>query len=116
MTGPHDAPTAGELLAAVEEFLRDRLFPDVPDEHRYHLRVAMNVLGVVRRELALGPEQAVAHDDRLAALGVTDDRELADRIRAGDVPPGTREAVLASVLDKLRVANPRYIDNEGSTP
>jgi hypothetical protein len=116
MTGPHDVPTAGELIEAVEEFLRDRLAPDVPDEHRFHLRVAVNVLGIVRRELALGPEQAAAHRDRLAALGVADDRELADRIRAGDVPPGTRAAVLASVLDKLRVANPRYADDERSTP
>jgi hypothetical protein len=36
------------------------------------------------------------------------------------VPPGTREAVLASVRDKLRVANPRYLNDEasdeGSTP
>ncbi len=122
MTGLHGAPDAEELLAAVEEFLRDRLGPDVPDEHRFHLRVAVNVLGIVRRELALGPEQAAAHRDRLAALGVADDRELADRIRAGEIPPGTRAAVLASVRDKLRVANPRYLDdrsddrpdNEGS--
>src|SRR5262245_57669116 len=100
----HDAPSADELLEAVTEFLRDRLGPDVPDEHRFHLRVAVNVLGIVRRELALEPSQAAAHAERLAALGVADDRELADRIRSGTAPDGTREAVYASVLDKLRVA------------
>lgn len=109
----HDAPDAGELLAAVVEFLRDRLAPDVPDEHRYHLRVAVNVLEVVRRELALGPEQERAHRERLAALGVADDADLARRLRSGDLDAaGVRDAVLASVVDKLLVANPRYLEEQ----
>ena len=108
---PHDAPDADELLAAVVEYLRDRLAPDVPDEHRYHLRVAVNVLEVVRRELALGPAQERAHRERLAALGVDDDADLARRLRSGEVEAAdVRDAVLASVVDKLRVANPRYLE------
>jgi hypothetical protein len=107
----HDAPDADELLAAVVEYLRDRLVPDVPDEHRYHLRVAVNVLEVVRRELALGPAQERAHRERLAALGVDDDADLARRLRSGEVDAAdVRDAVLASVVDKLRVANPRYLE------
>lgn len=107
----HDKPDADELLAAVTEYLRDRLAPDVPAEHRYHLRVAVNVLEIVRRELALGPEQEQAHRERLAALGVADDAELARRLRSGDTDPAeVRDAVLASVVDKLRVANPRYLE------
>lgn len=107
----HDKPDADELLAAVTEYLRDRLAPDVAAEHRYHLRVAVNVLEIVRRELALGPEQEQAHRERLAALGVADDAELARRLRSGDTDPAeVRDAVLASVVDKLRVANPRYLE------
>lgn len=107
----HDAPNADELLAAVAEFLRDHLAPDVPEEHRYHLRVAVNVLEIVRRELALGPAQEEAHRERLAALGVADDAELARRLRSGEIAPAAvRDAVFASVVDKLRVANPRYLE------
>lgn len=95
------------------EFLRDRLGPDVPEEHRFHLRVAVNVLEVVRRELALGPGQDAAHRHRLAELGVADDAELARLLRSGDLEPGAvRDAVLESVVDKLRVANPRYLEDE----
>lgn len=105
----HDRPDVDELLEAVVEFLRDRL--DVPDEHRYHLRVAVNVLEIVRRELALGPAQERAHRERLAALGVADDAELARRLRSGETDPAAvRDAVLESVVDKLRVANPRYLE------
>lgn len=111
---PHDAPDADELLVAVVEFLRDRLAPDVPEQHRYHLRVAVNVLEIVRRELAIGPAQERAHRERLAALGVADDADLARRLRSGEIDAAeVREAVLASVVDKLRVANPGYLE-EGS--
>jgi hypothetical protein len=108
----HDAPGADQLLESVVEFLRDRLAPDVPDEHRFHLRVAVNVLEIVRRELSLGPEQERAHRERLADLGVADDVELARRLRAGELDPAAvRAAVLESVVDKLRVANPRYLED-----
>ncbi|MGH3761916.1 DUF6285 domain-containing protein [Actinophytocola sp.] len=112
LSAPHDAPTAGELIEAVVEFLRDPLFGAAPEEHRFHLRVAINVLELVRRELALGPGQARAHGERLRALGVADDGELASRIRAGEVDPATvRQSVLESVVDKLCVANPGYLED-----
>lgn len=108
---PHGKPDADQLLAAVAEYLRDELAPDVPERHRYHLRVAVNVLEIVRRELALGPAQEQAHRERLAALGVADDAELARRLRSGETDPASvRAAVLESVVDKLRVANPRYLE------
>jgi hypothetical protein len=111
MTGPHDAPDLDALLEAVVEFLRDELLGAVPEERRFHLRVAVNVLEIVRRELALGPEQERAHRERLRALGVADDAELARRIRAGELDPAeVRAAILESIVDKLKVANPGYLD------
>lgn len=108
----HDAPDADQLLESVVEFLRDRLAPDVPDEHRFHLRVAVNVLEIVRRELSLGPAQEHAHRARLADIGVADDAELARRLRSGELDPAAvRAAVFESVVDKLRVANPRYLED-----
>jgi hypothetical protein len=61
--------------------------------------VAMNALGIVHRELEALP----AEDD-------AEQRELVQRIRAGDVPPGTLARVKADVEARLRIASPRFLD------
>lgn len=112
MSGLHGRPSAAELVEAVREHLAERLAPHVPAEQRYHLRVATHVLDVVARELRLGPDQATASEQRLAALGYAGPRELADAIRAGTVPPeqaaAVRAAVEADVRARLAVARPGY--------
>lgn len=107
---PHDVPTVGELVESVREWL-DRLVTGDATPNPFHARVASNVLAMVERELAIGPELDSRHGERLAALGVADDRELAAGIRAGrfdDQLDEVRRAVWASVRDKLAVANPTY--------
>ncbi len=52
---PHGRPTASELLAAVREFLTGQVMPATSGQLAYHARVAANVLGIVTRELELGP-------------------------------------------------------------
>ena len=109
---PHDVPTIGELVEAVREWL-DTAVATGGQVSPFHARVAANVLGIVERELALGPEHDRRHGERLAALGVADDAELAAAIRDGrldDRLPEVRDLVWASVRDKLAVANPRYLD------
>lgn len=79
---------------------------------QFHTRVAINVLSIVERELALGTAQAAAHLDRLGALGVADDAALAAAIRSGELDDRideVRALVWQSVGDKLAVANPRYL-------
>jgi len=108
---PHDAPTAQQLVESVREWLERDVLGETSGRLNFHARVAINVLAMVERELELGPQQAAAHAARLAALGFADDAELAAAIRAGDVDDSEelREAIHASVLDKLRVANPKYL-------
>lgn len=113
MTAPHDRPTAAELLESVREFLEGDVLDATAGRVRFHTRVAINVVGMVERELELGPAQAVAHAERLAGLGYSSDDELAAAIRAGDLDDRYGEvkaAVWASVTDKLAVANPSYAD------
>jgi hypothetical protein len=113
MGAPHDVPTAGELLEAVREWLERDLMPAVDGRLQFHARVAVNVLAIVERELALGPAQAEAHRARLAQLGVADEADLAARIRAGELDDRldeVKDVVWATVRDKLAVANPRYPD------
>ena len=55
---------------------------------RFEARVARNALGIVERELRLGPAIAAAHAARLAGLGFADDAALAAAIRAGALDDG----------------------------
>ena len=95
-----ERPTARELTEAILEFLDGEILPTLTDQRlRFRTLVAMNALGIVHRELAALP----AEDD-------AEQRELVQRIRAGDVPPGTLQRVKADVEARLRIASPRFLD------
>jgi uncharacterized protein DUF6285 len=111
---PHDRPTSAELVEAVREFLERDVMAATEGRVQFHTRVAVNVLGMVQREIELGPAQAAAHRERLDALGFEDEAALAAAIRRGDVDDRYDEikaAVIATVDDKLRVANPKYLES-----
>ncbi len=113
MTAPHDLPDPATLIDAVREFLVDEIEPELDGRLRYHLKVAINVLAIVERELRLGDEQAARHARRLEHLGFQTDSELADAIRSGaldDRLDEVREALTEMVGDKLAVARPDHID------
>ncbi|HEX4817985.1 MAG TPA: DUF6285 domain-containing protein [Nonomuraea sp.] len=107
---PHDVPTAAQLVAAVRDFLQTDVLPAVEGRVRFHTRVAINVLGMVEREIELGPGQAREHAARLAALGVADDAELAAAVREGRLADDHAlvTALEQAVRAKLEVANPGY--------
>ena len=96
-----DRPDAAELIEAVFEFLAGEVLP-ATDDHRLKFRtlVAMNALGIARRELEAGEESM--DEDEL--------RELARRIRAGDVDEGLHARLKEHVAEKLRVSNPAYLE------
>ena len=111
MAAPHDPPSAAELVAAVRAFLEGDIGTD--SWSRYQLRVATNILRMVEREMALGPGHAAAHTAALARLGMTDEADLAQAIRSGqldDRRPEVLEVVRETVAAKLEVANPAYLD------
>ena len=108
---PHDRPTAAELVDAVRAFLDRDVLAATDGRVKFHTRVALNVLGMVERELALGEAHRERHARGLVALGVTDEAELARAIRAGSLDGRLGEVaafVRATVADKLAVANPAY--------
>ena len=113
MSELHGRPTSEELVEAVREFLENDVMTSTEGRIQFHTRVAVNVLGMVQREIEMGPGQEAAHRARLEALGFDDDTALADAIRNGDVDDRYEEikaAVYDSVIDKLKVANPKYLD------
>jgi len=117
MTEPHDSPSAAQLVEAVREFLERDVMAATEGRVQFHTRVAVNVLGMVQRELELGGAQEAAHGEGLARLGFVSEADLAAAIRAGDVDDRLAEVtafVRATVEDKLRVANPRYLEGPAS--
>jgi Domain of unknown function (DUF6285) len=113
-----DRPTAVELLEAVREFLEADVMPSVEGRVRFHTRVAVNAVGMLERELRLGPELDAAARQRLAALLGHDadlpalTAELASGIRDGSLDDRRDDVVAAvreSVRAKLLVANPHYV-------
>jgi uncharacterized protein DUF6285 len=109
---PHDVPTAAQLLEAVRGWLQADVMAATDGRLQFDTRVAINVLAMVERELALGAGHEEAHLDRLSRLGVADDAELAAAIRSGaldDRLDEVRALVWDSVRDKLAVANPKYL-------
>ena len=109
---PHDVPSTGELVEAVREWLQSDVLAATDGRLQYHTRVAINVLSIVERELALGATQEAALLDRLRSLGFADDAALAAAIRAGELDERLAEVralVWESVRDKLAVANPKYL-------
>jgi hypothetical protein len=103
----HDRPTAAELVEAVLEFLADEVLPEAQD-HRQKFRtlVAMNALGIARREFEA--DEAGLSEDQVA--------ELARRIRVGAVPEDALRTLKEHVAAKLRVVNPQYLDRYGPEP
>jgi len=115
---PASKPGADALLDAALDYLERELLPTLAGYHRFQCRVTANVLGQVRRELALADAQADAEHARLVALlghdGGRDalSRELAKKIRAGDVAlgdPALVEHLRLSVVEALRINNPKWI-------
>ena len=109
---PHDPPTAEQLVEAVREWLETDVMPAVEGRLQFHTRVAINILAMVEREMSLGPEQAEAHRANLDRLGFASDEDLASAIRRGECDNRIAEiedVVFGSVVEKLRVANPKYL-------
>ena len=99
-----ERPTAQELAEAIEEFLAGEVLPTLDDHRaRFRMLVALNALGIVRRELTKLPPE----DD-------AEQHELAGRIRGGDVAAGTLARVKADVAERLRIASPHYLDRYGA--
>ena len=106
----HDRPTVAELLEAVREWVDGDVRTGTEGRLSFHARVATNALRMLERELALEPALSEAHADAAARARVRRRRELAARIRAGDLDDRLEEVrtlVAASVHDKLARRQPR---------
>ena len=112
-----DEPTPRELAKAVADFLRNDIAPLVSGHSAFKLRVAINALDLVTRQLTLEQGDNVEESARLAALLGTQgslldlNRSLAERIAAGELDlntPGLAAHLWQTTMDKLAVDQPNY--------
>jgi hypothetical protein len=112
-----DEPTPSELIKAVADFLRNEIAPDLKGHKAFKLRVGINALDLVTRQLSLAGESDAAELGRLKALLGTDgsladlNRALADKIKSGEAglqTPGLDEHLWQTTLAKLAVDQPNY--------
>ena len=113
-------PTILELVDAVREFLEQRAMPSLDGRNAFHARVAVNALGIVRREIEHGAAAVARERRELAALLELDpegndvealERELCRRLRAGELSlstPGLTDFLWESTLARIAVDQPSY--------
>lgn len=114
---PANRPTAPELLAAIEGFLKDEALPALEGSEAYHMRVALSALAIVAREIEQGPALDEAERARLTAvLGIDGalvdlNRLLCGRIRQRVLTykdRGLMAHLRATAMGKMAIDNPRY--------
>ena len=112
-----DEPTPTELIKAVADFLRSDITPMIGGHNAFKLRVAINALDLVTRQLALEQDSDAAEAERLSQLlgrqGSLEElnRVLAGKIASGEADlqtPGLAEHLWQTTMDKLAVDQPNY--------
>ena len=112
-----DEPTPTELIKAVADFLRTEITPAIKGHNAFKLRVGINALDLVTRQLALqGPADAGEAVRLKQLLGIDGslmelNRALAEKIAKGEVDlntPGLKEHLWQTTMDKLAVDQPNY--------
>jgi hypothetical protein len=112
-----DEPKPEELIRAVADFLRNDIAPVIIGHDAFKLRVSINALDLVTRQLTLGQASDSTEKARLeellgrqGSLGELN-RMLAERIAKGEVDlqtPGLSGHLWQTTMDKLAVDQPNY--------
>jgi hypothetical protein len=112
-----DEPGLTELTKAVADFLREDIAPLVTGHSAFTLRVAINILDLVTRQLTLEAASDATEEARLRSLLAMQgslfelNRALADKIAKGELDlqtPGLAEHLWQTTIDKLAVDQPTY--------
>ncbi len=112
-----DQPSMLELVDVVRAFIEQRAMPELKGHTAFHARVAANALGIVSRELKLGPAAATEEKTRLATLLGHDgpleelNRELCKQIREGTIgleTKGLKEHLDLTTRHKVEIDQPTY--------
>ena len=109
-------PRTEELAQAVADWI-DQVRPSLDPRNQFLARVAVNILGVVQRELTQGPPaeaeavrlmaELLGHPGEFAQLN----SELCERIRSGELTaesPGLLAALTSMAMAQVAIDQPKY--------
>ncbi len=112
-----DNPQPQEIVAVVSAMLRDTILPQLEGRATFDLRVAINALELVARQLTHADSSNAAEHARLKALLGKDgdltalNHALSQMIEAGALTLGNPELcehLWATTMDKLKIDQPNY--------
>ena len=112
-----DEPTPTELIKAVADFIRNEIMPVIKGHNAFKLRVGINALDLVARQLTLAGDSDTTEAARLKELLGIDgslldlNRALSEKIATGELDlktPGLADHLWQTTLDKLAVDQPNY--------
>ena len=112
---PYDAPSAEDLIQAVQEYLSEDLLPKRSGAEKWKLRIAVNSLSIAIRELTERDEDQATYTKIMNELGVEDEASLAEKIKAGEFDgnlPDIHKKLSEITRRKLNVSNPLYMKPE----
>jgi hypothetical protein len=110
-------PSAGELLESVSHFLRDALLPSLSGAQAFNLRISINAIDLVRREIAMQAAADEREHARLSRLlggeGSLEamQKTLCEKITSGVMTldqPELRRHLRATAIDRLAIDRPSY--------
>ena len=112
-----DEPTPIELTRAVADFLRNEITPQIGGHNAFKLRVAINALDLIMRQLMLEAGNDAAEITRLTRLLGKEgsllelNRALSGKIANGELDlqtPGLAEHLWQTTMEKLAIDQPNY--------
>ena len=110
-TGLNDFPDPPELVLAVRELLAGEVLEHLEGRVWFRVRIAMNLLDIVARQLATEAEDVEVHRQGLDRIGFDNDAALAEAIRSGALDDRYEEVadvLRDDVWHRVSVVNPRY--------
>tara|TARA_Y100001970_G_scaffold196996_1_gene239592 strand:+ start:1208 stop:1606 length:399 start_codon:yes stop_codon:yes gene_type:complete len=109
---PYDAPSAHQLIEAVNILISGEIGEEISPTQKWKLRIASNALGIASREIQNIREDRKALRSILESLQMETEKDLSEAIRAGVFDDSLKDihAQLVPLVDKkIMVANPSYL-------
>lgn len=100
---PNSRPVAPDMLAVIRDWLERDILPGLADDRKFLMRVAVNMLATVERELREGPALDAAEATRLRnLLGRDGSPDELNRVLCAEIAEGRRGVDDAALVDHLR--------------